>query len=185
MPIGQRRNCLGLPFQSYIGLKWGQWYSNWADLGAIRTRWQFLSADTSHLLGILYSRVCSLGIVYFHFQDSWTPHFWIKRSFLLLTLHIESKNTTKITLEFAFVIVFIAPVNIYFFVYFVYCVVICFRCFTQTSFNCGLVSTCKCPLFKLEEGEIWTQTQIYLAQFSRYMAAMRVRWTPVINPAWY
>ena len=60
VPILQRQNCLGLPFQSYIGLKWGQWYSNWADLGAIRTWWQFLSADTSHLLGILYSRVCLL-----------------------------------------------------------------------------------------------------------------------------
>ena len=42
---------------------------------------------------------------------------------------------------------------------FVYCVVIFFRCFTQTSFNCGFVSTRKCPLFKLEEDKIWTHTQ--------------------------
>ena len=54
---------------------------------------------------------------------------------LLLILHIESKNTTKMTFEFAFVIVFIAPEDIHLFVFFMYCVVICIRCFTQTSFN--------------------------------------------------
>ena len=76
------------------------------------------------------------------------------------------------TFEFAFVTVFIAPGNIYLCVYFVYCVVICFRCFTQTSFNCGLVSKCKFFLFKLEEDKIWPYKQIYLAQFSEYMAAI-------------
>ena len=93
---------------------------------------------------------------------------------LLLILHIESKNTTKITFEFAFVIVFIAPEDIHLFVFFMYCVVICIRCFTQTSFNCGLVSRCKFFLFKLEEGNIWPYKQIYLAQFSEYMAAILV-----------
>ena len=75
-------------------------------------------------------------------------------------------------IEFAFVIVFIAPENICLCVCFVYCVVIFFRCFTQTSFNCGLVSTCKCPLFKLEGEKIWPHKQIHLAQFSEYMAAI-------------
>ena len=68
---------------------------------------------------------------------------------------------------------------------FMYCVVICFHYFTQTIFNCGIVSRCKFFLFKPEEDKIWPHTRTYLAQFSEYMAAILAPRTIALYPEWY